>query len=133
MRANSIADYYASIVSQIAASNIVPDLYNRIKYAASSKEAGIIRTNPELVFRDGARLRFTADIRIVDGEVKQINYSFGYHYEEEYFRYDKDPEREAYPSHALCHLQVNKDDPRYITHETNFAEVFRFIQACFYS
>jgi len=98
----------------------------------------LIRTQPSapLQFPDGGYMEVEEFIHIDStGEVKRKAYSF--HYvrgdQEYYFRYDKDPGAAQPLVHAICHLHVNDDNPRYISHETCFEEVFEFIWENFYA
>jgi len=92
------------------------------------------RHGAPLVFPHGATLIFYEMYEVDDdANVKRLEYTFKYTSETLHFRYDKDPRPDVvkYPEHALCHLQVNVDTPRYITHETNFVEILDFIIASF--
>ena len=81
---------------------------------------------------DGGVLKFYEYVEFRDGEVHKIEYSYGFTRGDYYFRYEKDPDRERGYEHPLLHLHSNADEPRYMTHETNFEEVLSFILAQFY-
>lgn len=98
---------------------------------------GTVFANP-LRFKDGATLRFSEAIIIINGELERLEYSYKYEREDLFFRYDRDPTGAKSIKHEECHLHVNglldsnKDELRFMTHATSFREVFEFVVACFY-
>ncbi|SRR5258706_3703827 len=125
-----IANYYDHVRSIVAKRNMV-HASRKILLDRESLYSGDV-TCDHLEFPSGAILKFYENVTIHDGEIYRLQYSFQYKRPDGYyFRYDKDPNRARMPDHAECHLHVNNEEPRYITHETNFEEIFTFVMACF--
>ena len=70
---------------------------------------------------------FAERIGLKDNKINLVAYRYAYEDTSFYFHYDKDEKRQERYLHPLCHLHVNARSPRYITHETSFEEVFRFV------
>jgi hypothetical protein len=128
-----VAEYGEYVRNKVARSGF-PGEVNKIKLLTLSKNKrqGFVRSVGNLVFPDGATLSFNEEIEIGANTLSRIRYSFHYSKGDYYFRYDKDPDSVRPFDHALCHLHVMQEAPRYITHDTSFEEVFDFIMACFY-
>ncbi len=132
MNFRNIREYFESVQSLVSKYKLGSEIH-KIRLLPRSKYSGLIITKePHIVFADKAILQFMEVAEIKDGKVTRGTYSYQYKKANYYFRYDKDPIRAVYPHHALCHLHVNSDDPRYISHETSFEEIFKFVIACFY-
>ena len=105
--------------------------------------SAILHTFTPLRFIDGATLQCDEEIEIVNGSIQRPAYSYSYEAHDDYFRYERDYNASVVIDsngnpiprldHPECHLHVNQQEPRYMTHATSFEEVFRFIMACFYS
>jgi hypothetical protein len=132
MAFNNLQDYHGFIVSHVARHGLVSELHKIQLIIRGNRYKGAVRG--ELTFSDSAKLSFIESIELDAGEIRRLKYSFHYTYgQHQFFRYDKDPVAANPPVHAECHLHVNDENgPRYITHETNFSEVFDFIIAHFY-
>jgi hypothetical protein len=74
-------------------------------------EGGVIRAkNPDLIFRDGARLKVYEEVRVINNEVHRLNYS--YHYERPngyFFRYEREEttdliRKPEYHMHVILNL-----------------------------
>ncbi len=127
---------YGDNLRQIAARSGLPSEVGKITVLVRDRK----RATQALVivdhirFRNGATIYAEEDISIVSGQI--IRHLYSYHFQNGSFfsRYDKDPEaaqgREY--AHAACHLHVSgssQENMRYISHETSFEQVFRFILA----
>lgn len=121
-----------------------------------SPQAGIIRTiggkqkqskDPSgIQLIDGSTLSFTEQVEVQEGKIRVINYTYRYLAKDNEFtfRYDKDTKYggadivKKDKGHTLwhpeCHLHyLDKEDPRYKTHETNLEEILNFIKYSFFS
>jgi len=112
------------------------------------KKGFILAKENSLKFKkDNAILAVYEEIIFINNELHVNKYE--YHYEryhqdgsiEFYFRYDKDPyatksddfsQDDWNISHAVHHLHVDKKEPRYKTHKTDFIEVFNLIRLNYY-
>lgn len=135
MTLTTIADYFVHIRKKPIAHRVENAYTIRLVNHRKSKRIGTIHTKEgyPLVFTDGATLRFTETIEIIDSQVHPLRYSYHYQRGDYFFRYDKDPDHARYPDHAECHLHANNEEPRFMTHQTSFEEVFDFIIVCFYT
>ncbi len=132
MSFNTITDYYQYVCHIVAVKKLQSEVHKiRLKKEKTSRYRGAVRAD-QIVFSDGAKLRFNEEIEIASDGVLRKKYS--YHYESNgfFFRYDKDPAKVIQFRHAECHLHANAETPRYITHETNLEEIIEFIFANFY-
>ncbi len=95
---------------------------------------------------DGSTLSFTEQVEVQQGEIRIVNYTYRYLSKDNEFtfRYDKDTkfggedvvtkENGEVLWHPECHLHyLDKEDPRYKTHETNLEEILNFIKYSFLS
>lgn len=100
----------------------------------SPNEGGIIRArDPDLVFRDGAKLALYEKVQIINNEIHLLNYS--YHYERPngyFFRYERedtvDPIRK--PEY---HMHVILDLPHFVAPPVNLEIILKMIAVNFYS
>lgn len=128
----NIRDYYNYVTNLVARKNLQSEVH-KIRLRPYTKSRATIRAD-EITFADGGALRFSETVFINDRrEVIYEHYSYQFrHNDDSFFRYDKDSQRKQPYIHAECHLHVDAEEPRYITHETSFEEVLEFIWACFY-
>lgn len=132
MSFRNVQEYYRQVCSLVARKNLQGELH-KISYIPNSRDRGTVRGD-YVTFSDGGTLRFSEKVSIsTDREVVRENYSYHFERDGSYFRYDKDTLRAEPYVHAECHLHVNGEEPRFITHETGFEEVLEFIWACFYN
>ncbi|MCI0693665.1 DUF6516 family protein [candidate division KSB1 bacterium] len=100
----------------------------------SPNEGGIIRArDPDLVFRDSAKLALYEKVQVVNNEIHLLNYS--YHYERPngyFFRYERegttDPIRK--PEY---HMHVILDLPHFVAPPINLEIILKMIAVNFYS
>src|SRR5438132_1185566 len=127
-----ITDYYDHIRHVVAKQNMIMASRKILLYQESPYSGDI--SCKRLDFPNGAKLEFYENVTIQQGEIYRIQYSFQYiKTDGYYFRYDKAPDRARMPDHAESHLHANQEEPRFITHSTDFEEIFAFIMACFHS
>ena len=126
-----IRDYYDYVSNLVAKSDLQSELH-KITYLPQTKHKGIVSAR-NLTFNDGGLFRFIEEIQIDGNTLSRIKYSYHFERDAMFFRYDKDPDNVTPFSHAECHLHALAEEPRYITHETNFEEVFNFVLACYYA
>lgn len=97
-------------------------------------EGGIIRArDPELIFRDGAKLKVYERIHVIKNEIHRLNYS--YHYERPggyFFRYEREESEDLirkpeYHMHAVLNL------PHFNAPPVNLEIILQLITANFYS
>jgi hypothetical protein len=97
-------------------------------------EGGIIRArDPDLIFRDGARLKIYEKVQIVSNEITLLKYS--YHYERPggyFFRYEReettDPIRKP-----VYHMHVILDLPHFVASPVNLEIILKMIAVNLYS
>jgi hypothetical protein len=89
--------------------------------------------DPDLIFRDGARLKVYEKVRVSDSEIHHLEYT--YHYERPggyFFRYEReettDPIRK--PSY---HMHVVLDLPHFIAPPVNLEIILKMLAVNFYS
>jgi hypothetical protein len=140
-RFRTIKEYFEHVRGLVINSHLVAN-WHEIAFHPNNRTAGFVRCNQPLVFEDEATLRFIEDIAIdtYSWQIERAHYS--YHYEQNsgyYFRYERDQSRARKAdgtldvAHPELHIHVSNEAPRYMTHKTSFEEVFKFIQACFYT
>src|SRR5258708_16020971 len=131
MRFRTVVDYHDFVCKEVARSGLNSQLHN-IKMEPSNKRASVGKVQARaIVFNDGATLQFQEEIELDSGAIRRIKYSYHYSRPDYFFRYDKDSASVRPYVHAECHLHANAEEPRYVTHETSFEEVFRFIWQVF--
>ncbi len=130
MAVRHVRDYLMAVRAIVNQYNMVQQAY------AIDKDGDVIETIRDFVFQqDGAKLKFYETIFVDNGRIERLDYSYEYTRQDGYyFRYDKDPKNPKVHrySHNVCHLHANSTEPRFITHETSFEEIFKFILACYY-
>ena len=135
MQFKTVQEYWDHLRHILAQKGFVSESH-KIQLSPISKRKRVegVITADNITFQDGATLRFLESVAIENDVVEFLEYSYHFENTERYFRYDKDPKRARGLAHPECHLHVSgHNDIRYVTHETNFTEVFDFIIACFYS
>jgi transposase InsO family protein len=130
MHFRNVREYYNHVRSQVALKQLLSE-YHKIQLHIPNRNVGIVRAD-SIEFSDGATLRFIEHVEIEGYTIQRHSYSYHYSKGEYFFRYDKDPLNSRPFVHAECHLHVNEEEPRYITHETSIDEILEFIFACFY-
>jgi len=97
-------------------------------------EGGAIRaTEPSLRFKDGAILRLQEEVRLVNGEVKLLRYS--YHYERPngyFFRYEHENTIDTIRKPAY-HMHVVLDLPHFNAPPVDLEIILKLLVANFYS
>jgi len=100
----------------------------------SPNEGGVIRAkDPDLIFRDGAKLKVYEEARVVDDEIHRLYYS--YHYERPngyFFRYEREDTIDSIRKPAY-HMHVILDLPHFNAPPVNFEIILQLIVANFYS
>jgi hypothetical protein len=100
----------------------------------SPNDGGIIRArDPDLVFRDGAKLALYEKVKIVNNEIHSLNYS--YHYERSngyFFRYERENTTDALRKPEY-HMHVILDLPHFIAPPVNLEIILKMISVNFYS
>ncbi|MDZ7291538.1 MAG: DUF6516 family protein [candidate division KSB1 bacterium] len=97
-------------------------------------EGGIIRgRDPDLVFRDGAKLAFYEKVQVVNNEIHVLNYS--YHYERPngyFFRYEREDTTDPIRKPEY-HMHVILDLPHFVAPPVNLEIILKLITNNFYS
>lgn len=132
MHFRNLREYHDYLIKLIASNGLHSDVH-RVKYALGTRNKSSISSEPHLTFSDGATLRFIEVVELDDRSIKRLKYSYHFERNGYFFRYDKDPDRARPYCHHETHLHANQENVRFITHETSFEEVFKFIMTCFYS
>jgi hypothetical protein len=100
----------------------------------SSNEGGVIRAkNPDLVFRDGARLKVYEEVRVVNNEIHRLYYS--YHYERPngyFFRYEREETTDLIRKPEY-HMHVVLNLPHFNAPPVDLEIVLKLIVTNFYS
>jgi hypothetical protein len=100
----------------------------------SPNEGGIIRArDPDLVFRDGAKLALYEKVQIVNNEIHLLNYS--YHYERlngYFFRYEREDTTDPIRKPEY-HMHVILDLPHFVAPPVNLEIILKMIAVNFYS
>jgi len=100
----------------------------------SPNDGGVIRAkNPDLIFRDGARLKVYEEVRVVNNEIQCLYYS--YHYERPngyFFRYEREETIDPIRKPAY-HMHVILDLPHFNAPPVNLETILQLIAANFYS
>ncbi len=97
-------------------------------------EGGIIRArDPDLVFRDGAKLALYEKVQVVNNEIHLLNYS--YHYERPngyFFRYEREDTTDTLRKPEY-HMHVIFDLPHFVAPPVNLEIILKMIAVNFYS
>jgi len=97
-------------------------------------EGGIIRArDPDLVFRDGAKLALYEKVQVVNNEIQLLKYS--YHYERPngyFFRYEREDSEELIRKPEY-HMHVILDLPHFPAPAVNLELILKVIANNFYS
>jgi hypothetical protein len=99
-----------------------------------TKEGGrVFAKNPDLVFRDGARLKLYEKIQVVNAEIHRLKYS--YHYERPngyFFRYERE-ETSDLVRKPEYHMHVVLNLPHFNASPVDLEIILKLIAANFYS
>jgi hypothetical protein len=97
-------------------------------------EGGIIRArDPDLTFRDGARLKLYEKVQLVNNEIQLLKYS--YHYERPngyFFRYEREDTTDPIRKPEY-HMHVILDLPHFVAPPVNLEIILKLIANNFYS
>lgn len=100
----------------------------------SPNEGGVIRAkNPDLIFRDGAKLKLYEEFCVVNNEIQRLYYS--YHYERAngyFFRYEREETADPIRKPEY-HLHVVLNLPHFNAPPVDLEIVLKLIVANFYS
>jgi len=98
------------------------------------KEGGIIRArDPDLVFKDGASLKVYEEVKVENGKILRLKYS--YHYERPggyFFRYEREPSDDPLRKPEF-HMHAVLDLPHFPAPAVSLETILALIAANFYS
>lgn len=100
----------------------------------SPNEGGIIRArDPDLVFRDGAKLALYEKVQVIDNEISLLNYSYQYERPNGYFfRYEREDTTDPIRKPEY-HLHVILDLPHFVAPPVNLEIILKLIAKNSYS
>jgi hypothetical protein len=99
----------------------------------ANEGGNIFAHDPNLVFRDGARLNVYEKVRVVNNEINRLEYS--YHYERPngyFFRYEREETSDSIRKPAY-HMHVIFDLPHFNAPPVNLEIILQLIVVNFYS
>jgi hypothetical protein len=111
----------------------IPLRFSQVEKIPVNEGGVIFARNPDLVFRDGARLKLYEEVSVVDKEIHRLYYS--YHYERPngyFFRYEREESTDLIRKPEY-HMHVILDLPHFNAPPVNLEIILQLIVANFYS